>query len=174
MKDKWDYMQKFQSGNTLRELALTLAAYAAFMEGLQLFASFAIRMNFPRFSKMKGIWQIVTWSVRDETLHVQSLIKLFHVMIDEHPSLMTPILKEEIRSICYNMVKHEDAFSDLAFEQGGIEGLTADEVKAYVRHITDRRLFWHFDALSKGIFKVFENYLANLSLKFWFLARKLS
>ena len=38
-------------------------------KGLQLFASFAMLMNFPRFNKMKGMGQIVTWSVRDETLH---------------------------------------------------------------------------------------------------------
>jgi ribonucleotide reductase beta subunit family protein with ferritin-like domain len=26
-------------------------------------------MNFPRFNKMKGMGQIVSWSVRDESLH---------------------------------------------------------------------------------------------------------
>jgi ribonucleoside-diphosphate reductase beta chain len=34
----------------------------------------------------------------------------------------------------------EDAFIDLAFEVGGIEGLTAREVKQYIRYIADRRL----------------------------------
>jgi ribonucleoside-diphosphate reductase beta chain len=37
-------------------------------------------------------------------------------------------------------VAHEDAFIDLAFEMGGIEGLTAADVKAYIRWIADRRL----------------------------------
>jgi ribonucleoside-diphosphate reductase beta chain len=52
-----------------RDIAKTMALFGAFTEGLQLFASFAILMNFPRFNKMKGMGQIVTWSVRDETLH---------------------------------------------------------------------------------------------------------
>src|SRR5512142_1538780 len=47
----------------------TVAAFGAFTEGLQLFASFAILLNFPRFGKMKGMGQIISWSVRDETLH---------------------------------------------------------------------------------------------------------
>ena len=40
--------------------------FGGFTEGLQLFASFAMLMNFPRFNKMKGMGQIVSWSVRDE------------------------------------------------------------------------------------------------------------
>ena len=38
------------------------------------------------------------------------------------------------------MVDHEDAFIDLAFELGGVEGLTGAEVKQYIRYIADRRL----------------------------------
>jgi len=48
-----------------------------FSEGLQLFASFAMLMNFPRLNKMKGMGQIVTWSIRDESLHCEGMIKLF-------------------------------------------------------------------------------------------------
>ena len=70
MKDKFDYMQTF-TVNSKYEIAKTLAAFGAFTEGLQLFASFAILLNFPRFGKMKGMGQIISWSVRDETLHCQ-------------------------------------------------------------------------------------------------------
>lgn len=37
-------------------------------------------------------------------------------------------------------VELEDKFIELAYELGTIEGLKADEVKQYIRHITDRRL----------------------------------
>ena len=70
MKDKYDYMQGF-SVNSKYEIAKTLAAFGAFTEGLQLFASFAILLNFPRFGKMKGMGQIITWSVRDESAALQ-------------------------------------------------------------------------------------------------------
>jgi len=88
MKDKYDYMQKFNM-DSKRDIALTMAVFGAFTEGLQLFASFAMLMNFPRFNKMKGMGQIVTWSVRDETLHTLSIIKLFRTFIDENPELWT-------------------------------------------------------------------------------------
>jgi len=84
MKDKYDYMQEF-GVSTNRDIAKTLAMFGAFTEGLQLFASFAILLNFPRFNKMKGMGQIVTWSVRDESLHTASIIKLFRTFIHENP-----------------------------------------------------------------------------------------
>ena len=74
MKDKYDYMQGFDV-KSHHDIAKTIAVFSAFTEGLQLFASFAILLNFPRQNKMKGMGQIVTWSVRDETLH----LSLIHI-----------------------------------------------------------------------------------------------
>ncbi|MDG1004402.1 MAG: ribonucleotide-diphosphate reductase subunit beta [Emcibacteraceae bacterium] len=139
MKDKYDYMQKWGI-DTKEDIAKTLAVFGAFTEGLQLFASFAILMNFPRFNKMKGMGQIVTWSVRDETLHTSSIIKLFHSFVHENPEVWTDELQNDLVDACKTIVKHEDAFIDLAFEMGDIEGLTAQEVKDYIRYIADRRL----------------------------------
>jgi ribonucleoside-diphosphate reductase beta chain len=139
MKDKYDYMQSFTVESKF-EIARTLAAFGAFTEGLQLFASFAILLNFPRFGKMKGMGQIISWSVRDETLHCNSVIRLFRTFVQEHPELWNEALKREIYITCATIVDHEDAFIELAFEQGPVEGLTAQEVKQYIRYIADRRL----------------------------------
>jgi ribonucleoside-diphosphate reductase beta chain len=139
MKDKYDYMQTFRV-DSKPEIAKTLAAFGAFTEGLQLFASFAILMNFPRFNKMKGMGQIVSWSVRDETLHCLSVIRLFRTFVQENPEIWTEDLRREIYLICATIVEHEDAFIDLAFELGGVEGLDAASVKQYIRFIADRRL----------------------------------
>lgn len=139
MKDKFDYMQGFNI-NSKEDIAMTMAVFGGFTEGLQLFASFAMLMNFPRFNKMKGMGQIVTWSVRDETLHTLSVIKLFKAFIEENPEIWTEKLQHDITEACKTIVHHEDAFIDLAFEMGEVEGLTAQEVKDYIRYIGDRRL----------------------------------
>ena len=139
MKDKYDYMQEF-GVETKEDIAVTLAAFGAFTEGLQLFGSFAILLNFPRFNKMKGMGQIVSWSVRDESLHTVSIIRLFRTFIEENPELWTDALQHRLYGICETIIKHEDAFIDLAFEMGGVEGLEASEVKEYLRYIADRRL----------------------------------
>jgi ribonucleoside-diphosphate reductase beta chain len=139
MKDKYDYMHKFNVENKA-SIALTLAVFGAFTEGLQLFASFAILMNFQRFNKMKGMGQIVAWSARDETLHTLSIIKLFRTFILENPEVWTEEIRGELYEACATIVHFEDAFIDLAFEVGDVEGLTARDVKKYIRYIADRRL----------------------------------
>lgn len=139
MKDKYDYMQQF-GVDTKEDIAKTLAVFGAFTEGLQLFASFAILMNFPRWNKMKGMGQIVSWSVRDESLHTNSIIKLFHTFVEENPEVWTEDFQRDLYVACSTIVDHEDAFIDLAFEIEGVQGLTAQEVKDYIRWTADRRL----------------------------------
>ena len=139
MKDKFDYLQQFDV-DTKENIARTLAVFGGFTEGLQLFASFAILMNFPRFNKMKGMGQIVSWSVRDESLHTESIIKLFRTFVSENPEIWTEDFQRSLYVLCSEMVEHEDAFIDLAFELGGVEGLNGSEVKEYIRYIADRRL----------------------------------
>ena len=139
MRDKYEYMQGFNVDSNI-EISKTLAVFGAFTEGLQLFASFAILLNFPRFNKMKGMGQIVTWSARDETLHTNSIIKLFHTFLSENPDIKREQLTEDLYKACSTVIEHEDAFIDKAFELGGVEGLEAKSVKEYIRYIADNRL----------------------------------
>ena len=139
MTAKHDFLQSFDPKSPF-EVAETLAVYGAFTEGVALFASFAILLNFPRHGKMKGMGQIVTWSVRDESLHVENIIKLFHTWVYEHPEIDREKLNSKIIEHAHAAVKHEDAFINLAFEMGDIEGLAAEEVKQYIRYICDLRL----------------------------------
>ena len=139
MADKHKYLFK-DKGKGTEGLARDIACFSAFGEGLQLFASFVMLLNFQRFGRMKGMCQIVTWSIRDETHHVESMIKLFKEMVKENPEIWTEKFKASIYQQCRDMVELEDKFIDLAFEQGGIRGLEPKQVKQYIRYIADRRL----------------------------------
>ena len=141
MANKHDYIKDFKpTRKNKKEIAKTLAVYSAFTEGLQLFSSFAILLNFPRFGKMKGMGQIVTYSIRDESLHVEAMTQLFREFIQENLEIWTDSFKKEIYKICRKMVKLEDKFLDLVFETGNLEGLTKKDMYAYNRYIADRRL----------------------------------
>jgi len=139
MADKHKYLFK-NKGTGMEGLARDIACFSAFGEGLQLFASFVMLLNFQRFGRMKGMCQIVTWSIRDETHHVESMIHLFKQVRKEHPEIWTEKFKASIYQQCRDMVELEDKFIDLAFEQGGIRGLDPQGVKQYIRYIADRRL----------------------------------
>ena len=141
MADKHEYIDsvKVAKGDK-RSIAKALAVYSGFTEGLQLFSSFIILLNFPRFGKMKGMGQIITYSIRDESLHVEAMTKLFREFIQENIDIWDDEFKAEIYQACREMVDLEDRFLDLVFEQGNIEGLTKAEMQEYIRYIADRRL----------------------------------
>ena len=141
MADKHEYINavKVTKGDK-KSIAKALAIYSGFTEGLQLFSSFIILLNFPRFGKMKGMGQIITYSIRDESMHVEAMTKLFREFIKENIDLWTDDFKKEIYQACREMVDLEDRFLDLVFEQGDIPGLTKEEMKQYIRYIADRRL----------------------------------
>jgi ribonucleoside-diphosphate reductase beta chain len=138
MRAKADYMHSFGT-NTCADVARTLAMFGAFTEGMSLFASFAMLMNFPRFNKMKGMGQIVSWSVRDESLHCESVIMLYHEWASQ-TGAVTKAVEDDIVEVGKTMVSLEDKFVELAFELGEVEGMRADDIKQYIRYICDWRL----------------------------------
>ena len=155
MREKHDYIMNISSKNGDKQsIATHIAVFSAFTEGMQLFSSFIMLLNFPRHGKMKGMGQIVTWSIVDETMHTESMIKLFKEYIRENTEIWNDELKSKIYTIAEKMVVLEDRFIDLAFELGPMNDLTADDVKQYIRYITDRRLI---SLGLKGIMKVKKN-----------------
>jgi len=138
MRAKADYMHTFGTA-TVSDVARTLAMFGAFTEGMSLFASFAMLLNFPRHNKMNGMGQIVSWSVRDESLHCEGIIKLFHEW-DRETGAVTPAVRDDIIDVAKTMVDLEERFVDLAFSIGDVEGMRAQEIHAYVRYVADWRL----------------------------------
>ena len=113
--------------------------FGAFTEGLQLFASFAMLMNFPRFNKMKGHGPSCRGRCATRPCIATRSSACSAPSCEENPEIWTEGCSA--RSIaCSTIVDHEDAFIDLAFGLGAIEGMTAVDVKRYIRFIADRRL----------------------------------
>ena len=141
MADKHEYIKNIRvSAKDKDSVAKALAVYSAFTEGLQLFSSFIILLNFPRFGKMKGMGQIITYSIRDESLHVEAMTQLFREYVQENIEIWTDDFKKEIYKACRSMVDLEDRFLDLVFQMGDMQGLTKKEMQSYIRYIADRRL----------------------------------
>lgn len=155
MKDKHDYILNRSSlSGDKKSIAENVALFSAFTEGMQLFSSFIMLLNFPRNGHMKGMGQIVTWSIVDETMHAESMIKLFRTYIEENKEIWNDDLKSSIYTIAEKMVELEDKFIDLAFNMGAMKNLESSNVKKYIRYITDRRLI---SLGLKGIMKVKKN-----------------
>jgi len=153
MKEKHDYIESFIAKDT-QSVAQQVAVFSAFTEGMQLFSSFIMLLNFARFGKMKGMGQIIAWSQADESLHTESMIKLFREFVKENKHIWNDELKGQLYVIAERMVELEDGFIDLAFGVAEMQDLTKEDVKKYIRYIADRRLI---SLGLKGIFKIKKN-----------------
>ena len=151
MAAKHDFVEKNIAKG---DLAAQIAAFSAFTEGMQLFSSFVMLLNFTRNGTMKGMGQIIAWSIADETLHTESMTKIFREYIRENPELWTDALKARIYGIAETMVTLEDRFIELAFGVSAMRRLTQEEVRSYIRYIADRRLM---GLGLKGIFRAEKN-----------------
>jgi glutaredoxin 3 len=140
MREKIEFMTQSPEGlGKATHLAFELARSVC-NEGMSLFSAFVMLLNFQRFGKMKGMCEIVEWSIRDETTHIEGMTNLFRVYCEEHPRVVTDKLKSFIYTNYEKAVELEDALVDLVFKDVEMEGLSVEEVKTYVRYLADRRL----------------------------------
>ncbi len=156
-------------GKTKREIARSLAIFSAFNEGVNLFSSFAVLLNFSRFNKLKGVGQIIAFSIKDESLHSEAGCWLFRTFIEENPEIWDDELKKEIYEAARTTIALEDDFLEKAFSGGAVEGLELKDMRAFIRHRCNTKLQdlglkknWHnidqeslrhmewFDILSSG------------------------
>lgn len=138
MRAKHDHLKSYKT-DTLKDLIMNVGCFASFVEGLQLFASFAMLLNFPRHGRMKQMGQIVSWSIRDETIHVTGGQKLLSTLLEETGHDISE-LQEEFEAAVHYYVKMEDNFIDKAFEFGDCRGSQPVEYKNYVRYVADMRM----------------------------------
>lgn len=130
-----------QSIETAYDIAKTIVRTGAFGEGVFLFASFAMFLYFTQKRKLlNGTGQIITWSMRDETLHVETMSILFRTYIEENPGIISDSFVEEINECAREMVALEEAFINLVFKDGDLEEMKASDIKEYVRFVANHRL----------------------------------
>lgn len=148
-----EMVEKHEYVNNLNDFSMPekIAIISSFGEGMQLFSTFVMLLNFARFGKLKGLGQIIAWSIVDETMHAEGMIRVYREYVRTHPGECTAA---RIKEIAREMVALEDSFIRLAFSMVEVQGLEEESVKQYIRYIADRRLI---QMGMKGIFKVTAN-----------------
>lgn len=137
MVEKIDLMTCYQPDNKLQfAKALTTLLLG---EGIGLFASFTILLNFKRFGLMIGFNDINQWSLLDENEHVLGNIFVLEQVRKELSEPENKDLSEFIHKQVKNYVEAEHKFIDLIYSTGDVEGLTKDELKEYINYLGEFR-----------------------------------
>lgn len=139
-KAKIDFLMSAKSTKKPEDIARSLAIFSAFTEGVALMSSFAILMSFQQRNLLKGVGQIVAFSIRDEGMHSEAGCWLFRKLVEENEDLLTDELKKDIYNAARIVVSMEDEIIDQAFSLGDLPNLTAKDLKNFVRHRANIKL----------------------------------
>lgn len=134
MKKKMNFVSAALSVDSVYELPLSLAAFSAFTEGVSLYSSFAILLNFQRFNKLKNVGNILAWSTKDESLHSTAGCWLFREMISEMKLSEEDIqdLHRKVSKIAMYVYELECANIDEIFKLGEFCELTSQDMKSFI------------------------------------------
>jgi ribonucleoside-diphosphate reductase beta chain len=124
----------------LHEIAKSLAIFSAFTEGVNLFSSFAILLSFKMRNKLKGVGQIVEWSIRDESMHSEAGCWLFKTLLKENPKLKTPELEAAINEAALLSLTLELDFIDKVYELGDLEGCPKYDLVNFIKNRVNTKL----------------------------------
>jgi ribonucleoside-diphosphate reductase beta chain len=124
----------------LHEIAKSLAIFSAFTEGVNLFSSFAVLLSFKMRNKLKGVGQIVEWSIRDESLHSEAGCWLFRTLLQENPKLKTQELEAAINEAALLSLKLELDFIRKIYELGDLEGCSQYDLENFIKNRVNTKL----------------------------------
>lgn len=110
------------------------------MEGVNLFAPFAQLLDFSRLAQLPGMVSVNQWSVVDESMHVEGLVELFRIFVEENPSIITEEFKRAIYECGRKVVALEDDTIDLSFSVHTPKYLKKQDLKNYIRFVCDYRM----------------------------------
>ena len=130
----------FEGEKDWHEIAKSLAIFSAFTEGVNLFSSFAVLLSFKMRNKLKGVGQIVEWSIRDESMHSDAGCWLFRTIIEEKPELKTPELEAAINEAALLSLQLELDFIDKVYEMGDLEGCSKDDLISFIKHRVNTKM----------------------------------
>jgi len=122
------------------ERAKSLAIFSAFTEGVNLFSSFAVLLSFKLNNKLKGVGQIVEWSIRDESLHSEAGCWLFRTLMQEHPEFNTPELRADIEEAARLSLQLELDFIDKVYEMGDLTGCPKYDLVSFIKHRVNTKM----------------------------------
>ena len=122
------------------ERAKSLAIFSAFTEGVNLFSSFAVLLSFKMRNKLKGVGQIVEWSIRDESMHSDAGCWLFRTLLEEKPELKTPELETAINEAALLSLQLELDFIEKVYEMGDLEGCNKEDLISFIKHRVNTKM----------------------------------
>jgi ribonucleoside-diphosphate reductase beta chain len=107
---------------------------------MSLFSAFVMLLNYQRTGKMRGMCEIVEWSIRDETMHCEGMTNYSAHSVRNIHELLQMNLNQISIKWSETQLLWKTKLLILRMRWVTWKACQSEEVKLYIRYIADRRL----------------------------------
>ncbi len=124
-----------------KEYTKSVILFSLFIENVSLFSQFLILMSFNKHRNLfKGVSNVVEATSKEEQIHALFGTELISVIRSEHPEWFDTTTENELETFCKTSLEVEDRVVDWIFENGELDFLSKDTVKAFIKHRINKSL----------------------------------
>jgi ribonucleoside-diphosphate reductase beta chain len=137
--DSIERLENLETDENKKQFLENLICFAACVEGLFFFGSFAYVYFLRSKGLLPGLSTATNWIFRDESLHIDGAMDVVNTIRAEYPHLFDAALQERITQMIVEAVDVEMAFCEdaLAF---GVTGMSENQMREYLQYVADQRL----------------------------------
>ncbi|MGB0686001.1 MAG: ribonucleotide-diphosphate reductase subunit beta [Planctomycetota bacterium] len=137
--DSVQKLEKIETEEDRRRFLLNMICFAGCIEGLFFFAAFAYVYFLRSKGLLNGLASGTNWVFRDESCHMNFAFEVVATVREEHPGLFDDRMQEDVIRMMEEAIECEMAFAEDLLE-GGVPGLSARDMREYLRFCADQRL----------------------------------
>lgn len=137
--DAIEQLDRLETEAHRRQFLVNLIGYAACIEGLFFFGSFAYVYFLRSKGLLPGLATATDWVFRDESMHIRGAMAVIRALRDEAPELFDDGLESTVRAMMDEAIAAEMTFCEDALNQG-VTGLSGEQMLEYLRYVADMRL----------------------------------
>jgi len=137
--DAIENIPKLDSDSRRRQFVENLICFAACVEGLFFFGSFAYVYFLRNKGLLPGLATATNWVFRDETMHIEAAMQAITAIRGEYPQLFDASLEKKVVQMIEEAIAVEMLFCEEALNFG-ITGLSPALMKEYLCYVADQRL----------------------------------
>lgn len=137
--DSINELDKLDTDDKKRQFVQNLICFAACVEGLFFFGSFAYVYFLRNKGLLPGLAAATNWVFRDETTHIDAAMAAIQVIREEYPHLFDDQLRKRTEDMIDEAIEVEMAFCSDALSFG-VSGISPIMMKDYLMYCADNRL----------------------------------
>ncbi len=137
--DSVQSLERLETREQRRRFLLNLICFACCIEGLFFFAAFAYVWFLRSRGLLPGLAAGTNWVFRDESGHMAFAFEVIRTARLEDPALFDDAMERDVRRMLDEAIEVEAAFADDVLS-GGVNGLSPQEMRQYLRYVADQRL----------------------------------